>query len=383
MTTLPNDILGAVDETTQRQYAYYITDIRTNEVIAELPFLDVSYATALSDKADFNGSITINPETNIYDVRSSTAPGKAGIYVMRDSEPVWGGMIWKRRYNAATRKVDVVASTFESYLGKRLQPISLKFLDDDQLDMARWLLENDGAADAILATVSAATSPIKREKQFWGWERKTVLDDMTRLADLVDGFDWNVVIRKHPQSQEITRTFEFFYPKRGVPAESSGLLFEYPGSIRDFNVDEDAEAGANVVYAIGAGEGADQKVATATVADQLAAGFPKLEETRTFSSVSVQETLQEHANTTRDRLATPVTVFDVVVDARTEPVLGSYEVGDWARFILHDEFIDPPIDQFARITAIEVTVDNSSGLEQVTITLGGEEVAGDEDEGAW
>jgi hypothetical protein len=205
---------------------------------------------------------------------------------------------------------------------------------------------------------------------------------MTRLGNLIDGFDWNVVIRKHPQTSEITRTFEFFYPKRGVSAENSQLLFEYPGSVRAFDVDEDAQAGANVIHAIGAGEGIDQLVATAEVAADLAAGYPKLEETRSYGSVSLLPTLQEHADEDRDRLATPITIFEVTVDARTEPVLGSYDVGDWARFRLKDEFITPAIDQFARITAIEVKVDDSSGLEQVKITLGGEEVTSDEEEAA-
>lgn len=383
MTVFPNDILGVVDETTQRQYSYYLTDLRNNEVIAEVPFQSVSYATALSGPADFSGSIIINADTNVYDIRRTTFPGRVGLYVLRDSRPVWGGIIWKRRYNAASRKVDVVASTFESYLEKRLQPITLKFVDTDQLDIARWLLENDGAAAAILATVSDATSPVKRERQFYSYEKKTVLDDLTRLGDLIDGFDWNVIIGRHPQSQEITRSFEFFYPKRGVTAETSQLLFEYPGSVRDFDVDEDAQAGANILYALGAGEGADQKVAVATVDEQLSIGLPELEDTRSYSSVTEQATLQAHADSARDRLTAPITVFEVTVDARSEPALGSYEVGDWARFKLQDEFITPGIDQFARITAIEVTVDDSSGLEQVKLTLGGEEVAGDEDEGAW
>lgn len=389
MTSPTSDILGVVDETTQRQYSYYLTNLATNETIAELPFKDVTYATTLSGVGDFNGSIAINQETNIYDVRRSTLPGQIGLYVLRDSRPVWGGIVWKRRYSASTRTVDVVASTFESYLERRLQPNTFKFLNDDQMTIARWLLLTQNpttgktVADSIRASVSTVTSPISRERQFNGFERKTVLDELTRLGDLLDGFDWNVLIGKHYQSQEITRTFEFFYPRRGVPAESSQLLFEYPGSIRDFNTDEDAQAGANIMYALGIGEGIDQKSAVAVATDQISAGLPELEDTRSYSSVSLQTTLQAHADADLNRLKPPVTIFDVTVDARTEPTLGSYEVGDWARFILKDEFITPAIDRFARITAIEVSVDGTSGLEQVKLTLGGDEVGGDEDEGAW
>jgi hypothetical protein len=380
MTDYQNDILGVVDESTQRQYAYYLTDLRDNEVIAELPLVGVSYATVLSNVGDFNGKITINPETNVYDVRRSTIPGQTGLYVLRDGRPVWGGIIWKRRYDETTRTVDIVASTFESYLGVRLQPLTQFFEDTDQLDIARWLLTNSTVTSRILANVSNATSPRLRERQFNSWERKTVLDEMTRLGNLIDGFDWNVVVGRDSQTREISRTFEFFYPKRGVSADSSELLFEFPGSIRTFNVDEDAQAGANIVHAVGIGEGIDQLIATATAEDQIAAGYPEIEVVQDYNSVSEQETLQAHADEDLVRLTTPVTIFEVTVDARTDPALGSYEVGDWARFRIQDDFITPAIDQYARITAIEVTIDDGSGLEQVTITLGGEEVENEEEE---
>lgn len=376
------DILGSIDETTQRRYTYFLTNLHTNEIIAELPFLDVSYSTVLSSVGEFSGNVLINEETKTYDIRRATLPRETGLYVLRDRQPVWGGIIWKRRYNAASRRVDIVASTFESYLEKRIQKETLLFSGDDQLNIARWLLNTDNVASDILATVSEATSPRSRERQFYGWEYNTVMDEMTRLGDLIDGFDWNVLIGRSPLSQEITRRFEFFYPKRGVSAQDSQLLFEYPGSIRDFTVDEDAKSGANILYALGAGEGADRKVASAKVQDQLDAGVPPLEETRSYSSVVEDATLQAHADSDRDRLTAPVTVFEVVVDARTEPELGTYEVGDWARFILKDDFIDPPIDQYARITAIEVNVENGTGLERVTIKLGGDEVTSDEEEGS-
>jgi hypothetical protein len=375
-----SDILGVIDEETQRQYDYYVTDLRTNEVIAELPFQNVTYSTVLSGVGEFTGNILINPDTVAYSIRQNTTPGRTGLYVLRDGQPVWGGIIWKRQYSSSARQVTCVASTFESYLGRRLQPLTNKFEDTDQLDIARWLLQTEGLASDILATVSTATSPRKRERQFNAWEHKEVLDEMTRLGNLIDGFDWNVVVSRHPASQEITRHFEFFYPKRGIAADQSTLMFEYPGSIRDFQLNEDAIEGANEVTALGAGEGLDQKTATAVDAEQVAAGLPKLQETRAYSSVTLDETLQAPAE--RERLRAPVTVFEVTVDARTEPVLGSYNVGDWARFRMEDEFVTPALDQYARITAISVSVDRGSGLEEVTLTLGGDEVSSDEEEGS-
>lgn len=355
-------------------YAYFVTDLRNNDVLAELPLQNVAYDVKLSSIGEFSGDIIVNQETSVYDLRTTTFPGRTGLYVVRDGEPVWGGMIWKRRYDGDNRKLTLLASTFESYLGHRLQLVDQIFTNTDQLDIARWLLSNNDILDALQATVSTKTSPRRRDRTFNGFEFKEVLDELTRLGNLIDGFDWNVEIYREPATGEILRRFEFYYEARGIPADQSTLAFEFPGSIRSFTLSEDANAGANVVYAIGIGEGVDQLEAEAVVADQILANYPKLETSRSYKSVSVPATLQSHAESDRDRLSSPITIFEVTVSANEEPELGSYAIGDWARFRIEDGFVTPMIDQFARITGIKVDIDNGSGLEQVTLTLGGEEV---------
>lgn len=355
-------------------YAYYVTDLRTNDVLAELPLQNVEYDVKLSDVGEFSGEIAVNSETVIYDLRETTFPGRTGIYVVRDGEPVWGGMIWKRKYDGNNKKLTILASTFESYLEHRIQLQSATFTNTDQLQIARWILASGDIPGAIQATVSQKTSPRRRDRTFNGFEFNTHMDELSRLSALIDGFDWNVEIYRDPYTGEILRRFEFYYEARGIPADQTTLSFEYPGSIRSFTLNEDANAGANIVYAIGIGEGIDQITAEATVADQIAADLPKLEQSRSYKSVSLMSTLQAHANADRDRLSSPVTIFEVTVSANEEPVLGSYAIGDWARFRIEDQFVTPMIDQFARITGIKVNIDNGTGLESVTLTLGGKEV---------
>lgn len=355
-------------------YAYYVTDLRTNAVLAELPLQNVEYDVRLSDAGEFSGSLIVNSETVIYDLRETTFPGRTGLYVVRDGEPVWGGMIWKRKYDRDNRKITLLASTFESYLNQRIQTNTITFTNTDQLDIARWLLESNDILESVQATVSRKTSPRRRDRTMASFEFKTVLDEMTRLGALIDGFDWNVEISREPYTGEILRHFEFYYEARGIPAEQTTLAFEFPGSIRSFTLNEDAAAGANIVYAIGIGEGIDQIDAEAIVADQILLGYPKLEQSRSYKNVSVMSTLQAHADADRDRLSSPITIFEVTVSANQEPELGSYSIGDWARFRIEDDFVTPMIDQFARITGIKVNIDNGTGLETVTLTLGGKEV---------
>src|SRR6478736_2974960 len=79
-------------------YTYWFTDLRSNKVIAELPMQNVNYENKLSAIGDASGSIKINPETARLNIRSATSPGKTAMYILRDGQPVWGGIVWKRNY---------------------------------------------------------------------------------------------------------------------------------------------------------------------------------------------------------------------------------------------------------------------------------------------
>jgi len=116
----------AVSDLTAVNYRYFTTDILTNNVLAEIPFKGVSYERSIKTAGAFSGSIPVIPTTggaagtesmNLYD---STMPGKTALYVMRDDECVWGGIIWTRSYDVVTRNLTVNASEFQSYLHHRV-----------------------------------------------------------------------------------------------------------------------------------------------------------------------------------------------------------------------------------------------------------------------
>jgi len=101
------------------EYRYYTTDLLSNSVLAEVPFKGVSYERAIKGAGKFSGSIPFIPETAQLDLYGSTMPGKTGLYIVRDGQCVWGGVIWSRSYNTGTRDMKVQASEFTSYLYHR------------------------------------------------------------------------------------------------------------------------------------------------------------------------------------------------------------------------------------------------------------------------
>ena len=109
----------SVRDNTAAQYRYFVTNLVTNQLIAEIPFKGVSYERALKGAGTFSGTIGNSPETASLSLYESTMPGRTGLYVVRDGVCVWGGIIWSRSYNVNERVISVSASEFTSYFHHR------------------------------------------------------------------------------------------------------------------------------------------------------------------------------------------------------------------------------------------------------------------------
>lgn len=101
------------------EYRYFVVDFLSNQVIAELPFKSVSYERSLNAAGPFSGSIPVIDKTMAFNLYESTMPGKTALYVVRNNQCVWGGMIWSRAYSLESRELSVNASEFSSYLYHR------------------------------------------------------------------------------------------------------------------------------------------------------------------------------------------------------------------------------------------------------------------------
>lgn len=407
----------------QPTYSYFLTDLRTNNIVGELDFQNVSYSNILSGIGDFSGTLPINrdtlsfitppdvdPDANpyidqtrpTYDVRSVTVPGRYGLYVYREGEPVWGGILWKRQRSSGETGGSLVctAKTFESYFYHRFQRTTKYWADEDQLEIARWLVESNGSAAALDIAIDQTTSTRRRERTMFGYEYKTTGEELEQLANLIDGFDWNIEIGLD-ENESPTRTLRFYYPQAGVPRNKTTLQFNYPGVIKSYTMTDDSETGGNYIWAIGAGEGTEMIVESAADYPQLAQGWPKLETMRSYKSVLRPSTLLEHANQALNQMNTPTTVFEVDIRGDLSPLYGTYSLGDWAKFRFQDYyFFESGVDQdpysadlgllgpdsekipvyerMARITGINVSVDTTSGIENISLELGGDELAGEE-----
>jgi hypothetical protein len=126
-------------------YRYITTDLVSNRILAEIPFTGVSYTNAVGGAGDFSGSVYVDTESRKYDLYNSTMPGKTGLYILRNNECVWGGIIWSREYDIDARSLSVNGLEFTSYLYHR--KVWKTFATTFGGSLA---VPQDGAADAAI-----------------------------------------------------------------------------------------------------------------------------------------------------------------------------------------------------------------------------------------
>lgn len=140
------------------EYRYFVADFLSNSVLAEIPFKDVSYERAIKGAGSFSGSIPVIDKTSAYNLYDNTMPGKTALYVVRNNECVWGGVIWSRSYSVQTRELSVNASEFTSYLHHRY------IWKTYSHDYACTVVASGGVANVSLVTGSfnfSAGTPVK------------------------------------------------------------------------------------------------------------------------------------------------------------------------------------------------------------------------------
>lgn len=101
-------------------YRYFVCDLMSNELLAEIPFRGVSYSRSLTEPGTMSADIAVTEDTYNLSLYENTLPGKTAIYVMRNDVCVWGGIIWGRTYSLVDKIVSISAAEFTSYLSHRV-----------------------------------------------------------------------------------------------------------------------------------------------------------------------------------------------------------------------------------------------------------------------
>jgi hypothetical protein len=356
-------------------YTYLVADLRSGTVVDELPLTGVSFDKRLNDSGTLRGQLRVgDPGVDTREPRLLTEPGRTAVYVDRDGELLWGGIIWTSRYSAAGNTLEIGAADFLSYFEHRRvldYPVTasgvVSYPDTEQLTIAAGLVEraqSHPGGDLDVEIRGTTVSGVRRTVSYAAGELKPVADALRDLANADGGFDFAVDVEYGPDGRPV-RYLRFGYPRLGQPGGPH--VWEYGANLIDFTWPRDAASMATRMFAQGSGE-VPLQVAEDSAA--FANGWMLLEDVASQLDTEDLALVNAQARGELQARRRPVVLPELTVRADREPFVGSYSVGDDVRVVIDDPFFaGDQVDITLRLLSFEVTPGDDAGLEQVTLTV--------------
>lgn len=342
---------------TAGQYTYIFCDLLTNTILSVIPMTKVTFTNELNGAGTFTGEINLSDRrVQALNPLAATIPGRTALYIDRNGVLVWGGIIWQRRYSSLGQNSSgdpgtllVTGQEFWSYFTRLLCNAGAFISGQDQIATAAALLgtgtssvsgftytgaQSNAVSNIGVAIGGVASSGVSRTTWHYGYELKPYSEMITDMTTADSGFDFGIDVAWSGTTP--TKTMNLAYPRRGRPASGTGLVFSMPGSITDFDYDEDATKQATVLFVLGAGEGSAMQSTVQQAADLLGAGWPRLDAQISFKDnyvtgdlgLTSQAALVARARAESAALKSTITLPSLYVRADRDPQLGSYITGD-------------------------------------------------------
>ncbi|MGV9779843.1 hypothetical protein ACWDS7_48580, partial [Streptosporangium sp. NPDC003464] len=164
-----------------------------------------------------------------------------------------------------------------------------------------------------------------------------------QLANVIDGFEYMIRSSLDTSTGQMRYDWVWGYPTLGTPTITRDIT--QPGQIKAWAMPQDGTEAGNSWQTMGDTINNDLGAASEPVmsvvyedAAQLAAGYPLLDRTETYSSVTQQSTLNAYAQQLRDTRSGAVTVPRILVHFDDTFSINPNYLGDRARFTLLNDF---------------------------------------------
>lgn len=283
-------------------YAFTVCEAKTGDVIIDdLPFIIKGDLDA-GLQQDSGGSLALpllGPEGDLVDPdwEAHIIPWRSMIVVTEAEDRqriVWAGLVTAMDRNLSP-VVNFVGKTVEAYLIERYVP-TLSYTQKDQCSVIARDLFAVAADDAgIRLVLDCPPSGVLRDREYHDDENARVFDRLAELAAVENGFNWAIDATWETESRKrVVLTARTGYPHLGNRSSNPNHFFELPMNVTDFNYKQ--AGNPTHVRAIGDGEG-DSKLMSTPVIDTVreAAGWPRREVRPSFTGVTDQGSINNHA----------------------------------------------------------------------------------------
>lgn len=380
-------------------WSFPTTDLLTGVRVSEhVPFTGVSFQDTLMDGGSFTGTMPLDFAALSPDLRDHA--GRWVTWPSRDGVP-FGAFWWMSGPTVGLDSTvqQVQAARFDAVFKDRRVVRDLVFTNQDQLDVARDLFREGAglgttftapplAPDVSWSPAAAipwlrlgaqtSTTVISRTQVVNGQDddgfrakaRKPILDCVKALADNA-GFEFVPRYGVDPTTGDLFARIDFGAPMVGTPAwNADRIVLEYPGgNIVGGSYAWDAANTITRDDVVGGEAAGAVVVGSATSTAMHAAGYPLRMSARSENSITDQTDLTGKATAGLARRARIMDGYSLVLDGSTDPVLGSYGIGDHVTIRVRRGNRTTIDERIVRIVGWTIKVDDSGLSETVVPTL--------------
>lgn len=353
-------------------------DVRTGKVIEEIRCQGVSMKDDLDTGGEWRGTFTLDQTGKDNEVLlSATQPGRCFVVTERNGVVIWGGLVWTRTYQSQAKSTQIYAKGFKAYTASRVCTVDLNYVNIEQRNIMRNLyLSMQSDANSVQVTVpSTFNDVVLASLSVKGSDLKTYRSIIDSIADSDNGFDWVITTRRTGASY--THELQIGYPHIGSAAESSAVVFEYPGNITNYWSNESMGSPGTHIFAVGATDSESETtlLARAQHNDLLQGGFPRFDVVTSHKEVESQVLLDGIVRQEAAILKPPMPILTVELKADLDPIMGSYKPGDMAQVVIRDPRYPLTFKQFQRVLSFDYYPPSNDSEELARVVFEGEEYA--------
>lgn len=376
-------------------YRFKFHRLRDGQYLGDLDLINVSFDKRILQPGAFSATIAIPDRAVGALVKQiipedetvlDRGPGVITCQILRGGE--YWGEYWitgatPARSGQGTPTIALRGSTLDAYfLQVELQETLPTFTAYDQIDIARELLNHmQSQPYANLGLVlQGGTSGVERDRTY-NADEATYGQRLTELAQVDGGFEWMINILSGPAGLE--RHWVWGMPL-GTQSPPPHVFSDDPhgGIITGWSEQIDALRGATRWRARGDRVSTDASTsdaplisAAAEATAHLEAGWPRLDRTINYSSVTEMGTLEDYAAYWAATAPGALRVDAVTLTLGAEPSFDMNSLGDTARLHFDNEWHTPHW-RTRRIIGIGITpTSRNDGKETAELILEGQEVA--------
>ncbi|CAM5609021.1 hypothetical protein GCM10010329_17410 [Streptomyces spiroverticillatus] len=344
-------------------YRILLCDLRSDQLLDVLPVQQVTLDDWIGKTGSFAGTVPVPNAAIATRARRAILPGRTAVWVERDRAIWWGGILWTANVSSSDRGflgVQIQAGGWDSYLDHRLLLDSHKATQTDQFDIARALVDYAQSTPGGDIGIEAGTelSGVLRDREYSRYDMPTMRDLLAQLGSVEGGFEWRIASYRDPESGRRIKRLQLGSPV--IRAGTNTIVLDHPGPVLSYAWPIDATGKANAWQSRGATTNQNQATDSVPLVsellvdrDDIAAGWPRLDGSSDYSTVSDLRTLNAHAAADKARALDPRTIPEITVrmDGSISPAL----LGATIRLRVRDLWWPEGLDQRYRVVGLAIT----------------------------